>query len=72
MGCFSEYTRKPRSYQVEWEVASDVQEELIDYFKTKIDMGVVEGKTAFPSDLIWNEYVWRFPDEMREKTDRVC
>ena len=30
-------------------------------------MGVVDGKTAFPSDLIWNEYVWRFPDEMREK-----
>ena len=60
-------TLENRGVSSEWEVASDVQEELIDDFKTKIDMGVVDGKTAFPSDLIWNEYVWRFPDEMREK-----
>ena len=60
-------TLENRGVSSSWEVASDVQEELIDYFKTKIDMGVVEGKTALPSDLIWNEYVWRFPDEMREK-----
>lgn len=60
-------TLENRGVSSEWEVASDVQEELIDDFKTKIDMGVVDGKTALPSDLIWNEYVWRFPDEMREK-----
>ena len=60
-------TLENRGVSSEWEVASDIQEELIDYFKTKIDMGVVDGKTALPSDLIWNEYVWRFPDEMREK-----
>ena len=60
-------TLENRGLSSEWEVPVDVQEALIDYFKTKIDMGVVDGKTAFPSDLIWNEYVWRFPDEMREK-----
>ena len=60
-------TLENRGLSSEWEVPVDVQEALIDDFKTKIDMGVVEGKTAFPSDLIWNEYVWRFPDEMREK-----
>ena len=60
-------TLENRGVSSEWEVAPDVQEKLIDDFKAKIDMGVVDGKTAFPSDLIWNEYVWRFPDEMREK-----
>lgn len=60
-------TLENRGVSSEWEVASEVQKELINYFKMKIDMGVVDGKTAFPSDLIWNEYVWRFPDEMREK-----
>ena len=60
-------TLENRGLSSEWEVPAEVQEELIDDFKTKIDMGVVDGKTALPSDLIWNEYVWRFPDEMREK-----
>ena len=60
-------TLENRGVSSSWEVALDVQEALIDDFKTKIDMGVVDGKTALPSDLIWNEYVWRFPDEMREK-----
>lgn len=60
-------TLENRGVSSEWEVAPEIQKELINYFKTKIDMGVVDGKTAFPSDLIWNEYVWRFPDEMREK-----
>ena len=60
-------TLENRGVSSEWEVALEVQEELINYFKTKIDMGVVDGKTALPSDLIWNQYVWRFPDEMRQK-----
>ena len=60
-------TLENRGLSSEWEVAPDVQEELISYFKTKIDAGVVDGKTALPSDLIWNEYIWRFPDEMRQK-----
>ena len=46
-------TLENRGVSSEWEVAPDVQEELIDYFKTKIDMGVIDGKTALPSDLIW-------------------
>lgn len=60
-------TLENRGVSSSWEVAPDVQEALINYFKTKIDAGVVDGKTALPSDLIWNEYVWRFPDEMRQK-----
>ena len=60
-------TLENRGVSSSWEVAPEVQEELINYFKTKIDIGVVDGKTALPSDLIWNEYVWRFPDEMRQK-----
>lgn len=60
-------TLENRGVSSSWEVASDVQEELINYFKTKIDMGVIDGKTALPSDLIWNQYVWRFPEGMRQK-----
>ena len=60
-------TLENRGVSSSWEVTPDVQEALINYFKTKIDAGVVDGKTALPSDLIWNEYVWRFPDEMRQK-----
>ena len=60
-------TLENRGVSSSWEVAPEVQEELINYFKTKINMGVVDGKTALPSALIWNEYVWRFPDEMRQK-----
>ena len=50
-----------------WDVPLDTQETLTDYFKTIIDAGVVDGKTTFPSDFAWNEYVWRIPDQMREK-----
>ena len=60
-------TLENRGVSSSWEVAPEVQEELINYFKTKINIGVVDGKTALPSDLIWNEYVWRFSDEMRQK-----
>ena len=60
-------TLENRVVSSSWEVASDVQETLVDDFKTKIDAGVVSEKTALPSDLIWNDYVWRFPDEMRQK-----
>ena len=59
-------TLENRGVSSSWEVAPAVQEELVDYFKSKIDMGVVDGKTALPWDLIWNEYIWRFPDEMRQ------
>lgn len=66
MGCLSQ-SLENRGVSSSWEVAQEVQEELINYFKTKIDVGVVNKKTDLPSDIIWNEYVWRFPDEMREK-----
>ena len=36
-------TLENRGLSSEWEVASEVQEELINYFKTKIDTGVVDG-----------------------------
>ncbi|MDE0638049.1 MAG: redoxin family protein [Candidatus Poribacteria bacterium] len=48
---------------VDWEVASDDQEKLIEYFKSKIDEGVSDGKTSLPPDLI--DYIYRFPKEMR-------
>ncbi|MDE0316179.1 MAG: redoxin family protein [Candidatus Poribacteria bacterium] len=57
-------TLENRGYaSVDWEVASDVQEKLIEYFKAKIDEGVSDGKTSLPPDLI--EYIYRFPKEMR-------
>ncbi len=57
-------TLENRGYaSVDWEVASDVQEKLIEYFKAKIDEGVSDGKTSLPPDLI--DYIYRFPKEMR-------
>ena len=49
---------------VEWEISPDVQEKLVDYFKAKIDAGVIDGETLLPPDSIWNEYVWRLPEAM--------
>lgn len=60
-------TLENRGVSHSWDVPLAVQEKLTDYFKTKIDVGVINGKTAFPFDFMWNEYVWRIPDEMREK-----
>ena len=60
-------TLENRGVSHSWDVPLAVQEKLTDYFKTKIDVGIIDGKTAFPSDFMWNEYVWRIPDEMREK-----
>ena len=37
-------TLENRGVSSEWNVSLDVQEELINYFKTKIDTGVVDGK----------------------------
>ncbi|MXV74228.1 redoxin domain-containing protein [Candidatus Poribacteria bacterium] len=45
-----------------WEVESEVQEKLIDYFKAKIDAGVSDGLTSLPERL--PSYVHRFPEEM--------
>ncbi|MCG9134191.1 redoxin domain-containing protein [Candidatus Poribacteria bacterium] len=46
-----------------WELTSKVQEQLLDYFKARIEAGVVDGKTTLPPQL--PEYVSRFPGAMR-------
>ena len=46
----------------EWELTQKVQEQLLDYFKTKIEAGIVDGKTTLPPQL--PEYVSRFPEAM--------
>ena len=45
-----------------WELTPKVQEQLLDYFKARIEAGVVEGKTNLPPQL--PEYVSRFPGAM--------
>ncbi|MDE0087967.1 MAG: TlpA disulfide reductase family protein [Candidatus Poribacteria bacterium] len=45
-----------------WKLTPKVQEKLLDYFKTKIEAGVIDGLTTLPSQL--PEYVPLFPDAM--------
>lgn len=45
-----------------WDLESEVQEKLINYFKSKIDASVSEGLTSLPKRL--PSYVHRFPEEM--------
>lgn len=56
-----------------WELTSQVQEQLLDYFKARIEAGVVDGKTTLPPQL--PEYVSRFPEamhlELREFSEEV-
>ena len=56
-----------------WELTPKVQEQLLDYFKRKIEAGVVDGKTTLPPEL--PEYVSRFPEamclELREFSEEV-
>lgn len=56
-----------------WELTSKVQEQLLDYFKARIEAGVVDGKTTLPPQL--PEYVSRFPEamllELREFSEEV-
>ena len=51
----------------DWEIAADVQKKLVAYFKAKIDAGIVDGETLLPPNLIWDEYIWRLPEDMRQK-----
>lgn len=46
----------------ELEMDTDVQEKLLAYFKTKIEIGVSDGQTALPPNLY--DYIPRFPMEM--------
>lgn len=56
-----------------WELTPKVQEQLLDYFKAKIEAGVIDGKTTLPLQL--PEYVSRFPEamllELREFSEGV-
>ncbi len=56
-----------------WKLTPKVQEKLLDYFKRKIEAGVVDGLTTLPSQL--PEYVPLFPDamlmELREFAEEV-
>ena len=56
-----------------WELTPKVQEQLLDYFKRRIEAGVVDGKTTLPPEL--PEYVSRFPEamclELREFSEEV-
>ena len=45
-----------------WELTPKVQEQLLDYFKARIEAGVIDGKTTLPPQL--PEYVSRFPEAM--------
>lgn len=56
-----------------WKPTLKVQEQLLTYFKTRIEVGVVDGQTKLPADL--SEYIQRFPKgmrfELRELADEV-
>ncbi len=47
------------------ELNEETQEKLLNYFKTKIEEGIVDGETALPPSL--SDYFWRFPKEMLPK-----
>ena len=49
-----------------WASMPEFQGALAVYLKAKIDAGVVNGKTALPPNLVWYEFVWSFPEELRK------
>ena len=49
-----------------WASVPEFQEALTVYLKTRIDAGVVNGETSLPLNLIWYEFVWSFPEALRE------
>ncbi len=49
-----------------WASVPEFQTVLSDYLKAKIDAGVVNGKTSLPPNLVWYEFVWSFPEALRE------
>jgi len=55
------------------ELTPKVQEQLLDYFKARVEAGVVDGKTTLPPQL--PEYISRFPEamhlELREFSEEV-
>ena len=49
-----------------WVSVPEFQEALAVYLKAKIDAGVVNGETSLPLNLVWYEFVWSFPEALRE------
>ncbi len=49
-----------------WASVPEFQAALAVYLKAKIDAGVVNGKTSLPSNLVWYEFVWSFPEALRK------
>ena len=52
--------------QTYWASVPEFQAALAVYLKAKIDAGVVNGKTALPPNLVWYEFIWSFPETLRE------
>ncbi len=56
-----------------WEFSLKLQKQLLTYFKTRIEVGVVDGQAKLPADL--SEYIPRFPKylrmELREFAEEV-
>ncbi len=46
-----------------WKLTPKIQAQLLTYFKTRIGVGVVDGKTVLPAEL--QKYISRFPRVMR-------
>ncbi len=46
-----------------WKLTPTIQEQLITYFKTRVEIGVVDGKTTLPTHL--SKYISRFPRIMQ-------
>ena len=64
-------TLKNRGLAVlDWEIEPTRQEILIAYFKTKIDMGVSNGRTSLPPMLM--DYTSRLPQEMRQRLKKYA
>ena len=49
-----------------WASVPEFRTALSDYLKAKIDAGVVNGKTSLPPNLVWYEFVWSFPENLRK------
>ena len=48
------------------EIDEETQEQLLVYFKEKIEEGIINGETALPPGL--HDYLWRLPKKMLPKT----
>ena len=64
---FSNLHHKDRGkLETYWVSVPEFQEALAVYLKARIDAGVVNGETSLPRNLVWYEFVWSFPEALRE------